>query len=803
MPTIRQLIDEANRVIAETQQGGNTQLRIGNLYLGIIDFLDVIDKRTAEGYEYDDTALKEAIAKIDEAIALLDRAVDEAVALASEERDRLNGLIDELDTDIENKVNRMMNDAAWLEEHARGIRDVVNEGEIYWQSSWDANIEAYLQEVGVWARDGDVIKTQWSQIKQDVATLQSTVAEVQTDLEGRPTSTQWSQITQKVNSIEQSVNKLLYNGEFTEALQASINQSIDDNIASLNLDTTYAKKDTEGAKEILEWMYSAFKNASSSELTYAQMVSAGKSGINNGVSEVRTYVNAIRDGDFLKYEAISSIEAKVDDVITGLYNKATAEDAKTTIFSQVKKDSSDIATIVTHCTKDYSSAAIATKFDNFVAGIVFQSDQERALASLAATLRDDINTSTAGLVAEATMEAAFASMTTQFNNKLAGFIAKADFEEAFVTMIAEDEDNGAVAQIFARANEAGSEIRLSADKITMTNAFADSITANTAFIGFLKGGSATFDGDIIARSLTLGDDVSIDESKINGLEDDLDDRLKLGEGYGTDAEDNNYAKISKNGLLKARNAIIYGTIYAGAGKIGGWEITADTIRHTDKNVGLYSGYDYSSDYVDSAVRFWAGGTNKDTAPFRVTQSGSLYSTKGDIGGFQITESQIKSTNGNIVLKKNGNAVFKDIEVLNGTFEGLLYAKKGLCLPVSRSSLRDDNSMPDNAAVHINEYQGSASEVETVTISMPSHPNVGQQIVIRFAGYSYYRRIYINGRYVYFHGHYNPGYDDPESGSHVDPFYERAPSVSAVVVYDGSQWVIASYTCENIASSEEP
>ncbi len=753
MPTIRQLIDEANRVIAETQQGGNTQLRIGNLYLGIIDFLDVIDKRTAEGYEYDDTALKEAIAKIDEAIALLDRAVDEAVALASEERDRLNGLIDELDTDIENKVNRMMNDATWLEEHARGIREVVNEGEIYWQSSGDANIEAYLQEVGVWARDGDVIKTQWSQIKQDVATLQSTVAEVQTDLEGRPTSTQWSQITQKVNSIEQSVNKLLYNGEFTEALQASINQSIDDNIASLNLDTTYAKKDTEGAKEILEWMYSAFKNASSSELTYAQMVSAGKSGINNGVSEVRTYVNAIRDGDFLKYEAVSSIEAKVDDVITGLYNKATAEDAKTTIFSQVKKDSSDIATIVTHCTKDYSSAAIATKFDNFVAGIVFQSDQERALASLAATLRDDINTSTAGLVAEATMEAAFASMTTQFNNKLAGFIAKADFEEAFVTMIAEDEDNGAVAQIFARANEAGSEIRLSADRVTMTNAFADSITANTAFINFLKGGTAEFSGKIIAKS----------------------------------------------------------------GSIGGWEITEDTIRSTNKMVGLYSGSDYSGDNVDSPVRFWAGGTNRETAPFYVTDSGSLRATKayiegeikatsGEIGGFKITETQIKSLNEKIILNKDGSAVFKDITASGGNFEGLIYAKKGLCLPVSRSSAQNDYSMTGSAAIHINEYlpdRSQAGNDETTTVHMPSNPNTGQQIVIRFAGWSYYKRIYINGGYIYFHGKYHEESYDAETSTTIPAFYERAYNVQVTVVYDGTQWIIASYTCENIASSKEP
>ena len=64
MATIKQLIDEANLVIAEMKEGGNTKTRIGNLYLGIIDFIDIIDKRTAEGYEYDDTALKEAISPV-------------------------------------------------------------------------------------------------------------------------------------------------------------------------------------------------------------------------------------------------------------------------------------------------------------------------------------------------------------------------------------------------------------------------------------------------------------------------------------------------------------------------------------------------------------------------------------------------------------------------------------------------------------------------------------------------------------------------------------------------------------------
>ncbi|MGV4475278.1 hypothetical protein ACQ1P7_11595, partial [Ornithobacterium rhinotracheale] len=42
------------------------------------------------------------------------------------------------------------------------------------------------------------------------------------------------------------------------------------------------------------------------------------------------------------------------------------------------------------------------------------------------------------------------------------------------------------------------------------------------------------------------------------------------------------------------------------------------------------------------VRFWAGSTaeNKDKAPFRVKESGELYSTAGEIGGFSIDENSL-------------------------------------------------------------------------------------------------------------------------------------------------------------------
>lgn len=514
MASIQELREETYKVIHETEEGGNSATRIGNLYNGIIDFLGILDDRTVNPYYYDDTALKEAIRRVDEAIAELDRTLDAALVLVNQERQRLDDLVNSIDGEITEKVDDMLNDAEWLQQHAQGIQEMVNEGEIEWKSEWDQNVEAYLQEVGVWAREGDVIKTQWTEIVQSVDEISSTVAEVQQDLAGRPTATQWTQITQKVNGIEQSVNALLYNGETTEALQSTIDQSIDGKVASLNLETTYANIDTEGSKDILEWMYSALRNETTAEKTYNDIVSAGKSGLLNGVSNVHTYVEVVRNGEVLDYVAGSAIEAKVNDAVTGLYNKASAGDVQTTIFSQVKKDTSDIATIVTHATGDYTSASIATKFDRWKTGLALKTDIDSASASLIATMDEKDNA--AALILEQTMDQSFASITTQFDNKLAGFIAYADFEGAFVTMIAEDKDNNAVAQIFASANAEGSEITLSADKVTMTDAFANSITANTAFIGFLEGGDATFKGNIEATSGTFRGTVYASDGEFSG-----------------------------------------------------------------------------------------------------------------------------------------------------------------------------------------------------------------------------------------------------------------------------------------------
>ena len=153
------------------------------------------------------------------------------------------------------------------------------------------------------------------------------------------------------------------------------------------------KIDTESAKDVLEWIYSALRNETTSEKTYSEIVSAGKSGLLSGISNIHTYVEVVRNGEVLDYVAGATLEAKVNDAITGLYSKASSGDAQTTIFSQVKKDTEDIATIVTHATGDYTSASIATKFDTWKAGLALKTDIDAAKVELLAAMDEKDNAS--------------------------------------------------------------------------------------------------------------------------------------------------------------------------------------------------------------------------------------------------------------------------------------------------------------------------------------------------------------------------------------------------------------------------
>jgi len=73
--------------------------------------------------------------------------------------------------------------------------------------------------------------------------------------------------------------------------------------------------------------------------------------------------------------------------------------------------------------------------------------------------------------------------------------------------------------------------------------------------------------------------------------------------------------------LYSSNVYLSGTIYASAGEIGGWTIGATYIRDTAGTVGMSSAVTGGDD-----IRFWAGHATMASAPFRVTEAGTLTAT---------------------------------------------------------------------------------------------------------------------------------------------------------------------------------
>lgn len=106
-------------------------------------------------------------------------------------------------------------------------------------------------------------------------------------------------------------------------------------------------------------------------------------------------------------------------------------------------------------------------------------------------------------------------------------------------------------------------------------------------------------------------------------------------------------------------------------------IVGEDRENIDGNAREYiagiSGEVLNEDYANKAVRFWAGSLNRDTAPFRVLQDGSLFASlaeiegtitasKGFIGGWEINETSISSTGITLGAGTNGEKAFVKVGV---------------------------------------------------------------------------------------------------------------------------------------------
>ena len=104
--------------------------------------------------------------------------------------------------------------------------------------------------------------------------------------------------------------------------------------------------------------------------------------------------------------------------------------------------------------------------------------------------------------------------------------------------------------------------------------------------------------------------------------------------------------VTTSGDLYASNVNISGkvtsdNITATSGSIGSFKLDSTYLQSYDKTVGLSA--------TETNWAFWAGGSTGDTAKFRVTRAGTLYTrditaTGGTIGGWNITDDTIEGSN---------------------------------------------------------------------------------------------------------------------------------------------------------------
>jgi hypothetical protein len=101
----------------------------------------------------------------------------------------------------------------------------------------------------------------------------------------------------------------------------------------------------------------------------------------------------------------------------------------------------------------------------------------------------------------------------------------------------------------------------------------------------------------------------------------------------------NYQQATAGWQIQNNGDAEFNSIQANVGTIGGFTITSDTLRDSNDSMGLSSVVTTGDD-----VRIWAGDThdNKNTAPFRVYESGSVTASNINITGGSVAGDGIVS-----------------------------------------------------------------------------------------------------------------------------------------------------------------
>jgi hypothetical protein len=309
----------------------------------------------------------------------------------------------------------LFDNAEWLSEN-------FPQGQTNWDSRWDSDLESYLLTVGYWDVD---------------------------DQTGEKT-TKWSQLQSSVDSISSSVNDLKVNGNLTQAMTSSIESLISNDIASLSLGTTYATiASVNDVDKVVEWLYSGITSSSQADKTVAQMSAMSKNDFIAAISDIRTQVDKVANGDFVAQTEVSS---KVGDTIANMLLQSSSDNALAALSAKANANSDNISALVLGMTGSTSTANLATSVStaltNLTSGFATTSDVNGAKSEIYSAI---------GAKDGSGNFISLAAVKTQTDKVANGdFVAQTEVQskvgDAVSTMLAQASTDNALAALSAKAD---------------------------------------------------------------------------------------------------------------------------------------------------------------------------------------------------------------------------------------------------------------------------------------------------------------------------------------------------------------
>lgn len=377
----------------------------------------------------------------------LDAGIQRALDAAADVSDNLNTKVAEINEEIATTNQGLLDEHQAMLDKAEELKGRLDRGEVTYNSDWNEDVKAYMQNVGMWdyGEDSSIV-TKWSQLRQSISGVSSEVAEVR-QTEGSHYNTLNTKIDQTARSITSQVDAVEDKADgYNTALQSKINQEVTARGEAITtLDNKYAKS-TKDTQDVIEWLYSGLQSGISADKSYAEIIAAGKNGASQAISNLRTSIENTADG---KYVAESSLASKVESNLSGIINRVTGDSAGTSIFSQIGENTKDIAAVNTFIGEHSAQATLAAQIGEAKSGAI-------------ATVKDDL--------------ASLDILSKSSSGYEAGVYTKGEMGDAVASLIANDGRNAA--SIIAQVNKEGSSLSLNADRINLGGqTWAEFITA--------------------------------------------------------------------------------------------------------------------------------------------------------------------------------------------------------------------------------------------------------------------------------------------------------------------------------------